>query len=181
MGQPYLGEIRVTSFNFAPKGWALCNGQLLSIQQNSALFSLLGTFYGGNGVQTFALPNLQSRIPIHMGTGNGLSTYVIGQFGGTENVTVLYNQMPVHTHQVNANTGYGTSNAPSGKILGATNAGTAGSPVAGQLDFVTSQPNATMEAATIGNQGGSQPHSNIQPYLVLNFVIAINGIFPTRN
>lgn len=181
MSTPYLGEIRITSFNFAPKGWALCNGQLMSIQQNAALFSLLGTYYGGNGVQTFALPNMQSRIPIHMGTGNGLSTYVIGEQGGTENVTLLYNQLPLHNHLVNANSGYGTSTAPAGLFPAQTNGGTSSAPAAGQTDYSTGTPNATMNAATIGQQGGNQPHSNIQPYLTLNFVIALQGIFPSRN
>jgi microcystin-dependent protein len=181
MAEPFLGEIRATSFNFAPKGWFLCNGQLLAIQQYTALFSLLGTYYGGNGVQNFALPNLQSRIPIHQGTGNGLSTYVIGQTGGVENVSLLYNQMPLHTHLINASSAYGTSNAPSGNVIGTTNAGSASAPTPGQLDFVTTAANATMEATTIGQNGGSQPHPNLQPYLVINFIIAYSGIFPSRS
>jgi microcystin-dependent protein len=181
MGTPYLGEIRMTSFNYPPKGWAFCNGQIMSIQQNAALFSLLGTFYGGNGTQTFALPNMQGRTPVHMGQGNGLSPYTIGQFGGVETVTVLSNEMPVHTHLVNASSNYGTSDAPTGNVLGVTNAGTASAPIAGQLDFVSTAPNTTMEATTIGQQGGTQPHSNVQPYLVINFIIALVGIFPSRN
>jgi microcystin-dependent protein len=181
MPEPFIGEIRATSFNFAPRGWALCNGQILSIQQNQALFSLLGTYYGGNGTQTFALPNLQSRIPIHQGDGAGLSPYVIGQAGGTETVTLLQNQMPPHIHLVSASSSSGTSTAPSGNLLGVTNAGTAVAPQAGQLDFVTTLPNATMEATTIGQAGGSQPHPNLQPYLVINFIISLQGIFPSRN
>lgn len=181
MSEPFLGEIRPTSFGFAPRGWAMCNGQLLSIQQNQALFALLGTFYGGNGVQTFALPNLQSRIPIHQGQGPGLSPYTIGQVGGVEAVTLLQNQMPSHTHLVSASSNSGTSTAPSGNLLGVTNSGTAPAPVAGQLDFVTTLPNTTMEPATIGDVGSFQPHSNVQPYLTINFIIALQGIFPSRN
>jgi len=181
MPDPFIGEIRATSFNFAPRGWALCNGQLMSIQQNAALFSLLGTFYGGNGVQTFALPNLQSRIPIHQGQGAGLSPYAIGEAGGTESVTLLQNQMPLHSHLVNASSHSGTSTAPAGLLLGVTNAGTAVAPQPGQLDFATTNPTVTMEAATISQAGGSQPHPNLQPYLVINFVIALQGIFPSRN
>jgi microcystin-dependent protein len=181
MAEPFLGEIRATSFNFAPTGWFLCNGQLLAIQQYAALFSLLGTFYGGNGIQTFALPNLQSRVPIHMGTGNGLSTYVIGETGGVENVTLLYNQMPLHTHLMNASTAYGTSTSPSLNVLATTNAGSGHGPSPGQLDFVTTAPNATMPAATVGPNGSNVPHPNLQPYLVINFIIAYSGIFPSRN
>jgi microcystin-dependent protein len=181
MGTPYIGEIRLTSFNFPPKGWALCNGQLLSIQQNPALFSLFGTFYGGDGIRTFALPNMQSRVPIHMGQGNGLSNYVIGQQGGVESVTLQYNSMPLHTHLVVASTNFGSSNAPAGDILAQTNGGTVSAPVAGQLDFVTTAATGNMEQTTIGQQGGNQPHSNIQPYLVINFIVALVGIFPSRN
>jgi microcystin-dependent protein len=154
---------------------------LLSIQQNAALFSLLGTFYGGNGTQTFALPNLQGRIPIHQGQGLGLSLYSIGQAGGTEFVTLQQNQMPQHNHLVSASGNAGSSTAPSGLLLGVTNAGTAVSPQPGQLDFVTTNPNATMEATTISQTGGSQPHSNLQPYQVINFIICLQGIFPSRN
>jgi microcystin-dependent protein len=181
MSEPYLGEIRVTSFNFAPRGWALCNGQLLAIQQNTALFSLLGTFYGGNGISTFALPNLQGRIPIHAGQGNGLSPYVLGENGGTETVTLTYNQMPQHNHLVSASSNFGTSDAPSGNLLGATNSGSPHDPIKGQLDFVTTAPNTTMEAATISQTGSNLPHANLQPYLVVNFIIALQGIFPSRN
>jgi microcystin-dependent protein len=181
MSDPYVGEIRMTSFNFAPKGWLLCNGQILSIASNQALFSLLGTFYGGNGTQTFALPNLQGRVPVNMGQGNGLSPYVIGQLGGTETVTLLNNNMPIHNHLIAASTNFGTSDAPSGNILAQTNAGTASAPSAGQLDFVTGSGNTTMEPATFGQQGGNQSHPNIQPYLVVSFMIATVGIYPSRN
>jgi microcystin-dependent protein len=181
MSEQYLGEIRIASFNFAPNGWALCNGQLLSIQQNTALFALLGTFYGGNGTSTFALPNFQGRIPIHAGVGDGLSPYVQGENGGTESVTLLLNQMPQHNHLVNASSNFGTSDAPSGNLLGSTNAGTSNAPAAGQLDFVTTGPNSSMEATTISQTGGNQPHANLQPYLAVTFMIALVGIFPSRN
>jgi microcystin-dependent protein len=181
MSQPYLGQIMMTGFNFAPTGWALCNGQILSISQNTALFALLGTTYGGNGTSTFQLPNLQSSVPIHWGTGAGLSTYTIGEVGGVENVSLLYNNMPQHNHLINVSTAYGTATTPSGNILGVTNSGTASAPVAGNLDFVSTASNATLAATAVAMAGGSIPHTNIQPYLVINFVIALVGVFPSRN
>lgn len=181
MSQPYLGEIRMVGFNFAPAGWQLCNGQTLPIQQYAALFSLLGTTYGGNGTSTFQLPNLQSRVPIHQGTGIGLSTYVIGQASGTENVTLLYNNMPIHNHTIGVSTANGSSTAPSNNILAVTNGGNDRAPSAGNLDFVTTAANATMAPTAVSQAGGSIPHTNIQPYLVVNFIIALTGIFPSRN
>jgi microcystin-dependent protein len=181
MSQPFIGQIMMTGFNFAPTGWALCNGQTLSISQNAALFSLIGTYYGGNGVSTFQLPNLQSSVPIHQGTGAGLSTYVIGQVGGTENVSLLYNNMPQHNHLINVSTAYGTLTTPSGNILGVTNGGTPSAPAAGNNDFVSTASNATLAATAVGTAGGNVPHTNLQPYLVINFVIALVGIFPSRN
>jgi microcystin-dependent protein len=181
MSQPFLGEIRMVGFNFAPAGWQLCNGQTLAIQQYAALFSLLGTTYGGNGTSTFQLPNLQSRVPIHQGTGAGLSTYVIGQNGGSENVTLLYNNMPIHNHTVGVSTASGTVGTPSGNILGVTNGGSDRTPSAGNLDFVSSAANATLAATAVSNAGGNIPHTNIQPYLTINFIIAMSGIFPSRN
>jgi microcystin-dependent protein len=165
MGTQYLGEIKVVSFNFAPKGWALCNGQLLPISQNAALFSLLGTFYGGNGTTTFALPNLQASMPIHV--GNGFSQ---GQVGGQANVTLITSQLPAHTHTAQGV----TSNASSAEATGNAWAVTA-------QNAYAASPNTTMAPAAAASAGGSQPHNNMPPYLVLNFVIALQGIFPTRN
>ena len=171
MSEPFIGEIRMFGFNFPPRGWALCNGQLLSIAQNSALFSLLGTFYGGDGQSTFALPNLQSRVAIHTGQGTGLSPYALGQAGGTENVTLIAQQMPAHSHSVDANAAAATYARPAGSVLARTTA-----------DIYAAAPDGTtMNAGMIAASGGGQPHPNIQPYLVLNFCIALQGIYPSRN
>lgn len=171
MADPFLGEIRIFGFNFAPFGWAMCNGQLMAISQNTALFSLLGTFYGGDGRTTFALPNLQSRVPIHMGQGAGLSPYVIGQQGGTETTTLTVAQIPAHSHPVNANNSAGTFARP----LDHFPARTTGEAYAAATD------GTTMDPSMIGNTGGSQPFNNVQPYLVLTFCIALSGIFPSRS
>jgi microcystin-dependent protein len=175
MSNPFLGEIRIFGFNFAPRGWALCNGQILSIAQNTALFSLLGTQYGGNGQTTFALPNLQSRVPVHQGTGPGLSNYVIGEVTGTENVTLLTTQMPAHNHTVSIQA-FGsdaTSAKPAGKYL--ANSGAA--------NIYNSTQDGTLMGAQppTGIAGGNQPFPILQPLLVLNFCIAMQGIFPSRN
>ena len=172
MAEPFLGEIRMFGFNFAPVGWAFCNGQLLPISQNTALFSLLGTFYGGNGTTNFALPNLQSRVAIHNGQGSGLSSYDIGQAGGTETVTLLPAQMPAHSHSVHADANEARSADPVGHLLAkaATHVYT-GRPAGSTL----------MNSGMVGDSGGGEPHSNIQPYLVLNFCIALQGIFPARS
>jgi microcystin-dependent protein len=172
MAEPFLGEIRMFGFQFAPTGWAMCNGQLLPISQNTALFSLLGTTYGGNGTSTFALPNLQSSVAIHQGQGVGLSPYVIGQNGGTENVTLTQGQMPLHGHTVNASGSPGANTRPAGGVLARAT-----------TDVYAAAPDGstTMNPGTIGNAGGSQPHTNIQPYLVISFCIALQGIFPSRN
>lgn len=162
----------MVGFNFAPAGWALCNGQTLSISQYSALFALLGTTYGGNGTSTFNLPNLQGRVPIHMGTG--LSTYVIGQSAGAENVTLLYNNMPIHNHLVNAVSSGGNNASPSGNLPAIESTGTS-------LNYSNASPNATLNANAVGTAGGSVPFSVVQPYLTVNFIIALAGIFPSRN
>jgi microcystin-dependent protein len=165
MAQPYLGQLILASFNFAPKNYALCNGQIMPINQYQALFSLLGTFYGGNGVQTFALPNLQGRTPI--GVGNGFS---IGEIGGTETVTLLSSHVPIHTHAVNA--------------VGAADRTTvAGSMVAGGGTAIFAAPTnlVAMNNGVLTSFGGSQPHENRQPYLVMNWCIALSGIFPSQN
>lgn len=165
MSTPFLSEIKIVSFNFAPKGWALCNGQLLPINQNQALFALLGTTYGGDGRVNFALPNLQGRIPTH--TGNG---FTLGEVGGETAHTLNISEMPAHTHTP---TGNKTNPAVSASALG------------NLWGFDPSQyantSNAGMNAAGVTNTGGNQPHDNMSPYLVLNFIIALQGIFPSQN
>jgi microcystin-dependent protein len=171
MADPYLSEIRIFAFGFAPKGWVLCNGQTLAISQYNALFALIGTYYGGNGTTTFQLPNLQGCAPLHQGTSaNGIS-YNIGQQAGETNVTLNINQIPQHTHNVNANTG-ADANVPSSSVV----------PGGGGINaYGTAPGGATMNNAVVGFTGGNQPHPNMQPSLVLNFCIATQGIFPSRN
>jgi microcystin-dependent protein len=172
MSQPFVGEIRAFSFNFPPRGWAACNGQTLPISQNTALFALLGFNYGGNGTTTFQLPNLQSSVAIHMGTGTGLSPYDIGQTGGAESVTLTQGQMPTHAHAVDASSALASGGRPSGAVL--ARSGT---------DIYAAAPDGstTMNAGMIGTTGSNLPHPNIQPYLALNFCIALQGIFPSRS
>jgi len=165
MGTPYLSEIRVFSFNFAPKGWAFCNGQLLPINQNQALFSLLGTTYGGNGTTNFALPNLQGKTPIHMGNG-----FVIGQTGGEQTHTLIPGEMPQHTHPAIA------SSNPANLGVAPNNFWANGNQPA-----YAANPGAQMNPAEVGSIGGNQAHNNMSPYLVLTFCIALQGIFPSRN
>jgi microcystin-dependent protein len=173
MATPYLAEIRTFAFNFAPAGWAFCNGQLLSISNNAAVFALIGTTYGGDGQTTFALPNLQSRVPIHQGQGSGLSSYIISQSGGVENVTLTVNQIPAHNHLVNAAGDLASHGSPNMKILGASDI-----PL-----YVVTPPTSpvTMSSTMISIAGGGQAHPNVQPYLTINFCIALEGIFPSRN
>lgn len=165
MSTPFLGEIKIISWNFAPKGWAFCNGQFLPINQNQALFSILGTTYGGNGQTTFALPDFRGRVPIHQGDG-----FVTGQAGGQEFHTVTMSEMPAHNHFVNANNNPGTTNDPLNNYLANSN-----------VSPYRTVASTTMHPGEITNVGGSQPHENRQPYLVLNFIIALVGIFPSRN
>jgi microcystin-dependent protein len=174
MSDPFVGEIRMFAFNFAPVSWALCNGQLLPINQNQALFSLLGTTYGGDGVTTFALPNLQSRVPVHMGSGTGLSTYILGETMGTENVTLTSSQMPVHNHSVQCSSAGGNQASPANGYPAVESTGTS-------QDYTTAPPDSTMNSAVVTPTGGGQSHTNIQPVLCLNFCIALTGIFPSRN
>jgi microcystin-dependent protein len=174
MSEPFLGMIAIYGFNFAPRGWAMCNGQILPIAQNTALFSLLGTTYGGNGQTTFALPDLRSRVPVHFGQGPGLSSYVLGQAAGTETVTLNVNEIPAHTHTVACTDEDGTSSKPPGNIIASQQDGNAA--------YANVSPNGTMAATMIPpSGGGNQPHPNIQPYLAINFCIALEGIFPSRN
>jgi len=179
MSDPFLGEIRMTGFNFAPVGWALCNGQTLSISQYSALFALLGTTFGGNGTTTFNLPNLQGRVPIHQGSGAGLSVYVMGEAGGAENVTLLSDQMPVHNHLVNVNNVAGNSADPTGKILAETADGSR-PPVLTQ-SYTSNSATGTLAPTAVAAAGGNLPHANLQPFLTVNFIIALVGIFPSRS
>jgi microcystin-dependent protein len=180
MSEPFLGEIRMTGWNFAANGWALCNGQLLPISQNSALFSLLGTTYGGNGQTTFALPNLQGRVPIHQGAGAGLSPYVTGQSAGAESVSLLIGQIPQHNHLIGVSNLAGAIPDPTNAILAQGNSGSDRAPVP-VSDYISSAPTGTLAPAAISMAGGNQPHSNIQPYLCVNFIIALQGIFPARS
>ncbi|GAA0328295.1 tail fiber protein [Sphingomonas oligophenolica] len=180
MSQPYLGEIRMFGGNFAPRSNALCAGQLMSIQQNAALFSLLGTFYGGNGVQTFALPDLRGRLPINQGNGPGLTPRVIGEQAGSETVTLLQTETPMHNHIVNATTDAGNLPGPSNKAIPAsptdgTNPGSLYVVPPGTITPVA------MAAQSLPVAGGSQPHQNMMPSLCITFIIALNGIFPSRN
>jgi microcystin-dependent protein len=177
MSQPYIGAIRMFGFDFAPREHAYCNGQLLPIAQNQALFSLLGTTYGGNGIQTFALPDLRGRVPIHVGTGAGLTPKTLGEPGGTENVTLLTNQLPAHNH------GYTGATTPASSMP-ATETDPAGHVFAVPTDGSSAYSNtagAGFGGGMSGISGGNLPHTNIQPYLCVNFVIALSGVFPSRN
>ncbi len=176
MAEGFIGEIRMFGGNFAPKGWALCNGQILSIAQNTALFSILGTTYGGNGQTTFALPDLRGRVAIHQGQGPGLSSYTLGEQSGSESVTMLQSQLPPHTHTVACNTGAATQPSPGGNLPAAPvdsqgGAGNGYAPTA----------NGTMSPQTIGATGGGQPVPIVQPLLCVTFIICLYGIFPSRN
>jgi len=180
MSEPFLGEIRMVGFNFAPVGWALCNGQTLSISQNSALFALLGTTFGGNGTTTFNLPDLQGRAAVHMGQGAGLSPYVIGQNGGSENVPLTQAQMPTHNQRVGVSNQAGAVADPTNAILAQGNAGTTRSPVTA-LDYVSTPATGALSPTAVSQAGGNLPHPNLQPYLTVNFIIALSGIFPSRD
>ncbi len=172
MSEPYLGEIRMVGFNFAPRGWAMCNGQLVSIAQNSALFALVGTIYGGDGQSTFALPDLRGRLPLHQGQGPGLSSYVIGESTGVESVTLISTQLPMHQHGVVVARDGGRTSSPSGNML-----------ASGEADVYTHDTSNAVSMSTqeVALAGGSLPHPNLQPYLCVNFVIALEGIFPSRS
>lgn len=179
MSQPFVGEIEIYAFNFAPSGWALCQGQLLPISQNTALFSLLGTYYGGNGTTNFALPNLQGCIPNHQGQGPGLSSYVLGQTGGTSTVTLNSNQIPAHGHTLPVSATHGAINNPANTtVLGATSSGLGPKKYA---YTASSAANVSMGSQSGNTSGGSQAHNNMAPYVTFNYCIALRGVFPTRN
>jgi microcystin-dependent protein len=183
MSNPFLGEIRAFGFNFAPRGWALCQGQILGISQNTALFSLLGTSYGGNGQTTFALPNLSGRTLTHQGQGTGLSQYVVGEQIGTENETLLITQMPTHGHPPLAKTQTGTANMHTTPVAGDyVSRFNAASTVVGHTWNSPPLANpSTLHPTTIGVNGGGLPHENRQPLLVINYCICMEGVFPARN
>ena len=168
MSSPYLGEIRMFAGNFAPAGWAFCEGQLIAISDNDILFNLIGTTYGGDGQNTFALPDLRGRLPIHMGTLG--STYVLAQNGGVEAVTLTVNQIPTHSHAFDATTNVADSNSANNNLL-------AQSPVI--LEYFASAPTSLVSGQSVGSTGGSQPHTNLQAYLCVNFIISLFGIYPT--
>ncbi len=169
---PFIGTIMLFGGNFAPRGWVFCQGQLLAISQFDAFFALIGTTYGGDGIQTFAVPDLRSRVPVHQGQGPGLSNYVMGQQAGTETVTLISNQIPIHSHTVGVSSSAASTGTPSaGVTLGVSTAET----------YIADTADGSMNAQSIGLAGGSQPHDNLQPYLALNYVIATEGIFPSRN
>jgi microcystin-dependent protein len=166
MGQPFVGEIRMFGGNFAPAGWMFCDGAILSIAENETLFNLIGTTYGGDGQSTFALPDLRSRVPIHQGNG-----FTLAQMGGEEQVTLTVNQIPAHIHVPQANSGTGTQTSPAGNVW----ANSANFP------YSPNAPSASMDPAAVGLDGGSQPHDNMIPFLVVNFIISLFGIFPSQN
>ncbi len=169
MSNPFIGEIRMFGGSFAPAGWAFCGGQLMPISQNDALFTLIGTTFGGDGQETFALPDLQGRLPMHSGTNAG-QTFSLGEKAGTEEVTLTTQQIPIHTHAMIASTNTGTQGNPGNNVL-------AGSGSSLQM-FIEDAPNVNMFAQAVSPIGGSQPHTNIQPYLCISFILSLFGIFP---
>lgn len=172
MSNPFVAEIRMVGFNFAPRGWAFCNGQLMPLAQNTALFSLLGTTYGGNGSSNFGLPDMQGRSPMQPGQGPGLSLRDLGETGGVANVTLLQNQMPIHNHAMKASPDPGELNTPSNNALGLSNNGAI---------YTTNAPNTTMNVQSVAVSGSGLPHNNMMPYVALNFIIAMQGVYPPRS
>ncbi len=173
MSEPFLAEVRIVGFNFAPRGWAFCDGQILPINQNQSLYSLLGTTYGGDGRTSFALPDLRGRTPIHVGSSNG-SIHLLGQKGGEETHTLNAAEMPQHNHEAQASSQPGDSPIPTNNVLGSS---------LNEIYRSFTQPSdqVAMRSGTISNAGGGQAHENMQPYLALNFCIALQGLFPSRN
>ncbi|HEV2828466.1 MAG TPA: tail fiber protein [Pyrinomonadaceae bacterium] len=173
MSQPYIGEIRMFGGSFAPAGWAMCNGQLIPISENDALFTLIGTTYGGDGQETFALPNLQSRFPVHQGQGPGISNnYILGEAAGVESVTLTTQQIPIHTHPAMCSSVAGTGSDPAGGVWATSDT----------TQYLTGgSPNTNMASMPTTPMGGSQPHDNMTPYLVVTFIISLFGTFPSQN
>lgn len=167
MSQPFIGEIRMFAGNFAPVGWSFCNGAIIPIDQNDALFNLIGTTYGGDGQTTFALPNLQSRVPIHVGPG-----FALGQSGGTETVTLTVSQIPAHSHPPVASSNTGNDIKPNGNVWATQNQ---------VIQFSIAPPTANMDPAALQSSGGSQPHDNMLPFLVVNFILSLFGVFPSQS
>jgi len=165
MSSPFIGEIRMFGGNFAPVGWAFCNGALVAIDQNDALFNLIGTTYGGDGQTTFALPDLQSRVPVHVGPG-----FALGQSAGVETVTLTSSQIPAHSHVPQANAGVGSQSSPAGGVWAQSTLN----------QFSSAAPSVTMAPQALGSSGGSQPHDNMVPFLVVNFILSLFGIFPSQ-
>jgi len=172
MSEPFVGEIRMFAGNFAPRGWAFCDGQLLAVSQNDALFSLLGTIYGGDGRTTFGLPDLRGRIPLHQGEGPGLSPRRLGSKGGAEKETLTTNQLASHSHDWKASTADATAEAPAGKVMA--------KPVNLRIYRAESQT-VGLASSVLGNTGGTQPHTNLMPTLCVHFILALVGIYPSRN
>jgi microcystin-dependent protein len=173
MAQPYIGEIRMFGGTFAIQGWAFCNGSLQSIAQNDVLYNLLGTTYGGDGVNTFALPDMQGRVPVHQGQGAGLQNYVLGQEAGVEAVTLLAAQMPAHSHVAMGSATGGPVSSPANATWGNNN-------IQNNSFAPGTSANASMNAGSIGLNSGNLPHDNLQPYLVISFIIALEGIYPSQ-
>jgi microcystin-dependent protein len=171
MPEPYVGEIRMFAGNFAPNGWMFCEGQTLPIAENEVLFQLIGTTYGGDGEETFNLPNLASRVPIHMGTGPDGTTYQIGEMAGTEQETLTVQQTPTHSHALVVSSAGGNLNTPGGNVPGES---------AAIKVYIDDSPTTAMNAQTITPTGGSQPHENTQPFLCINFIISLFGVFPSQ-
>lgn len=172
MADPYVGEIRLFAGNFAPQGWRFCDGALLAVSENEVLFNLIGATYGGDGSTTFALPDLRGRVPIHMGTGGGLSPRTIGEVLGTEAVTLTTAQLPGHNHSFNASTDNGSTPSPGGAVVAANP----------QIrTYIQDVPDSAFAPATISQTGGSSPHDNMMPFICINYIISLYGIFPSRN
>ena len=170
MSTPYVGEIRLFAGNFAPQGWMFCQGQLLSIAENDVLFTLVGTTYGGDGENSFALPDLRGRVPVHQGQVSGLTPRTLGEVGGTETVTLTASQLPVHTHALHANGAAATGTAPGGALLAAT----------GSASYDPGAAATAMAAGAVGSAGGSQPHDNMAPTLTVNYIISLYGVYPVQ-
>lgn len=170
MSNPYVGEIKMFAGNFAPNGWAFCDGQLIPISENETLFNLIGTTYGGDGQSTFALPDLRSRVPVHMGTG--ASSYIIGQSGGVETVTLTSSQIPAHNHAVVGSGNLASRNTPTDSVLATTQASTI-------TPYGTDAPVVALSPTAVTSAGGSQPHENRQPFVVVNFIISLFGVYPS--